>query len=160
MTDKREIAKLKAVNIQSTKIESIPRCGQKIPARVLRVIDGDTYEALVMVGTTPVKYTIRLHGIDTPEKTRGRLDIEADAGAVCTAYLRDLLEDKIVQVCMICHDKYGGRVVANTYIDDMDVSEHLVHIGYAKQYNGRKKDPWKREELEHICQDAVKDGGF
>ena len=64
----------------------------KYNAKLIRVIDGDTVDALIDLGFNVwVKKRIRLYGIDTPE-VRTRDLIEKSAGIAAMDRLSELME--------------------------------------------------------------------
>lgn len=95
--------------------------GRQFEAKVVRVADADTLEAIVTGEHRPVR--IRLEGIDAPEQG------EAFSGEA-TARLRALTFDRVVRVTGKSVDRYG-RLVARVSIDDADASGVLVGSGLA-----------------------------
>jgi len=118
-------------------------------AKVLRVYDGDTITVDWDLGKSIIakKETLRIYGIDTPEK-RGP---EKIAGKLVAEYSRNLLDQKEVVIQTI-KDKKGkfGRYLAKVWIEEMDYAQHLIDEGLAKPYFGKKKEPWSEKELEEI----------
>ncbi len=90
-----------------------------------RVIDGDTLE---VAGTR-----IRLAGLDTPENDQTCLTehgVTWDCGRYVTQELRVLLRGANVR----CEDEGEGgygRMLGRCYWGDLDLSAHLVGLGYA-----------------------------
>ena len=83
------------------------------PAEVMRVIDGDTFEARVHLWPgLDVTTRVRLRGIDAPElKARcGEERVKAEAARDA---LRTMLDQGEVGISRVTLDKYGGRVVAD-----------------------------------------------
>jgi endonuclease YncB( thermonuclease family) len=113
------------------------------PAEVLRVIDGDTFEARVRVWPgLDVDTHVRLRGIDAAELHARCADELAKAQAARTA-LQALLDQGGVTVARVGVDKYGGRVdavVATRGTDD--VAAAMLTGGFARAYNGRKRGSW------------------
>lgn len=110
-----------------------------IPARVVRVVDGDTLvvRAVIWVGQE-VETAIRVEGIDAPEmrgpcsgvglRAQERL-AELAAGAV---WLRDVRPDK-----------YGGRMRAR--VEDAagtDLGHAMMAAGLARPYDGHRPAGW------------------
>ncbi|MAF35894.1 hypothetical protein CL622_02130 [archaeon] len=120
---------------------------------LVRVIDGDTVDALIDLGfDTQVKKRIRLHGIDTPE-TRTRDKKEKKKGLAAKARLVELLEDNNNKMILKSKSlgKYG-RVLGELFLDkqeDFSLSMNMIHHtsinrlliteGHAKAYFGGKK---------------------
>ena len=103
------------------------------PADVLRVIDGDTFEARVRVWPgLDVDTKVRLRNIDAAElhaRCAGEL---AKAQAARTA-LETILADGGVTISRVGVDKYGGRVdAAVSTRNTADVSAALLNGGYAR----------------------------
>jgi endonuclease YncB( thermonuclease family) len=114
-----------------------------IPADVLRVIDGDTFEARVHVWPgLEVTTKVRLRGIDAAE-LRARCPAERVKAEAARDALRDLLAEGAVGVYGVSIDKYGGRVVANAATRSAaNVSAEMLNRGYARPYAGGHRDGW------------------
>jgi micrococcal nuclease len=113
------------------------------PAEVLRVIDGDTFEARVRVWPgLDVDTKIRLRNVDAAElhaRCAGEL---AQAQAARNA-LENLLAEGGVAISRVGVDKYGGRVdAAVSTRNTADVSAALLSGGYARSYDGGKRGSW------------------
>ena len=113
------------------------------PAEVLRVIDGDTFEARVHVWPgLDVNTKIRLRNIDAPELHARCADEAARAQAARTA-LETMLAAGPVTVSRIGIDKYGGRVDALAATRDTpDISTALLNGGFARIYDGGRRGSW------------------
>jgi len=113
------------------------------PAEVLRVIDGDTFEARVHVWPgLDVNTKIRLRNIDAPELHARCADEAARAQAARTA-LETMLAAGPVTVSRIGIDKYGGRVDALAATRDTpDISTALLNGGFARSYDGGRRGSW------------------
>lgn len=102
-------------------------------AEVVSVYDGDTVTATFQLGFNHVmkNQKIRLYGINTPEM-RGD---EKEQGRVVRDYVRSLCLGKDVLV-KTHKDKSGkfGRWLAQIYIGDMCLNDHLIEKGYAVSY--------------------------
>ena len=113
------------------------------PADVLRVIDGDTFEARVRVWPgLDVDTKVRLRGIDAAELHARCADELAKAQAARSA-LEAILGEGDVTVSQVGVDKYGGRVdaVAATR-STADVSAAMLLGGWARAYDGRRRESW------------------
>ncbi len=83
------------------------------PADVLRVIDGDTFEARVHVWPgLDITTKIRLRGIDAPE-LKARCPAERAMAEAARDALAGMLAEGEVGISAVTPDKYGGRVVAD-----------------------------------------------
>ena len=101
-------------------------------ARSIRVIDGDTIEAIVDLGfSISKKERFRLLGIDAPE-TRTRNQNEKKKGLLAKAYLHNAVMDADeVKIRTAKKGKYG-RYLAIVYLDKKNINEKLVKEGLAK----------------------------
>lgn len=114
-----------------------------IPARVLRVIDGDTVlvRARIWLGQD-VETSVRLLGIDTPEK-RGKCENERQAAEKAENFTTATLSDEWITLHDVIADKYGKRVVARIVTaQGEDLGALLLAKGLAREYGGRTKQPW------------------
>lgn len=137
-------------SLDPEKISSVPFQNEKIDCRVVSVYDGDTCTVIYFNGSIPAKTNIRLMGIDCPE-IRKSSPLEKRAAEMVRDYVRQKIENKIVQVCFIKHDKYGGRIVGEIFVSGESLSQHLIKRGYGRPYDGSKKSNWTQYELEYIC---------
>jgi endonuclease YncB( thermonuclease family) len=113
------------------------------PAEVLRVIDGDTFEARVNLWPgLDVTTRVRLRGIDAPE-LRARCDSERVKAEAAREALRAILDQGEVTIGHVMLDKYGGRVVADaSTIATPSVSAAMLDAGQARRYSGGHRDGW------------------
>lgn len=91
--------------------------------RVVRVLDGDT---IVIVGQDDIELTLRLAGIDAPEKDQA-------FGNEAAQFLENLLTGQIVHLDDVKREKYG-RVLANAYLGSRWVDLEVVQHGWAWMY--------------------------
>lgn len=82
--------------------------------KVLAVIDGEHMKAIIFVNQKPVKVTLRLHGITTPDIKRGE---SKDFGNHVKKILKSMIEGRVIRVETGEYDKFGcifSRVYAFT----------------------------------------------
>lgn len=110
---------------------------------VVRVIDGDTFEARVHLWPGLEMTTrVRLRGIDAPEMKAACGEEQRMAEAAAEA-LRAQLADGDVAIFNIGPDKYNGRVVADAATRRTpNVSNALLASGHARQYQGGRRGGW------------------
>ena len=117
------------------------------PARVGRVIDGDTFDATVMLdgGNITVPVRVRIRDVDTPE-IHGKCAAEREMAAAARARLAQMLPvGSVVELTNIKDDKYLGRIDANVADGQgTDVGRALVRAGLGRPYNGGKRAGWCR----------------
>jgi endonuclease YncB( thermonuclease family) len=113
------------------------------PAEVLRVNDGDTFEARVHVWPgMQVTTKVRLRGIDAAE-FRAQCAEEVRLAAAARDALARMLAEGGVTIGRIDFDKYGGRVVANAATRSTpDISDALLKTGLVRAYDGGRRDGW------------------
>jgi endonuclease YncB( thermonuclease family) len=113
------------------------------PAKVLRVLDGDTFEARVRVWPgMDVTTKVRLRGIDAPEIHARCVEERAKAGAARDA-LAEILSEGAVAVAGVAQDKYGGRVdAAVSTVATADVADALLARGLVRLYAGKRRQSW------------------
>ena len=112
-------------------------------AKLLRVVDGDTADAMIDLGfNTWVKKRIRFYGIDTWE-CRTRNKEEKVKGLAAKSYTKKLLEDSDDGKFAIHSHGVGkyGRVLGELFVrgHDKSVNELLKENGHAYEYYGGKK---------------------
>ncbi len=113
------------------------------PADVLRVIDGDTFEARVRVWPgLDVDTKVRLRGVDAAE-LHARCASELEQAQAARVELEKILSEGGVTISRVGVDKYGGRVDATIATrGTADVSAALLNGGFARAYDGGKRGSW------------------
>ena len=113
------------------------------PAEVLKVNDGDTFEARVLVWPgMQITTKVRLRGIDMPE-LKARCAEEYRRADAAHEALRALLATGGVTVRNVGIDKYGGRVLADVATSNTaDVSAVMLQSGHARPYEGGRRESW------------------
>ena len=113
------------------------------PAEVLRVLDGDTFEARVHIWPgMDITTRVRLRGIDAPEMSARCADERSKAEAARNA-LQRMLNEGSVAISRIGQDKYGGRVDADVSTARTgDVSAALLERALVRRYSGGKREGW------------------
>ena len=121
---------------------ALPSSVQSAAADVLRVYDGDTFEARVRFGPGEVIRTkVRLRGIDTPERD-ARCAEEAAMAETARRALADLLAQGNVTVTQLGRDRYGRLLAAVSTRGTPDVSAALLRRGVARAYDGGPRPGW------------------
>lgn len=119
------------------------------PYEITRVIDGDTVEIAVdfLPKPLPPKLSIRVIGIDTPEKApRAQCEAEAKKAVEATRFTkRAVAEATKTEVYLLKWDKYGGRVLGSVVFDGVSLSDSLISAGLARPYKGDAKQSWCEE---------------
>ena len=113
------------------------------PAEVVRVIDGDTFEARVKVWPGMEAVTrVRLRGVDAPEM-KARCEDERVKALAAKDALTRMLDEGAVGLTNVKQDKYGGRVDADaSAANTRDIGEALVALGLAPRYDGGRRQSW------------------
>lgn len=107
----------------------------KYNAKVDRVVDGDTVDALVDLGfDTWKKVRIRMMGINTPESRTRDLE-EKKRGLAAKDRLIELLGDGD---CILQSHGVGkyGRCLGELFVKDMNINQQLITEGHAVAYHG------------------------
>tara|TARA_Y100000114_G_C11573130_1_gene237391 strand:- start:128 stop:517 length:390 start_codon:yes stop_codon:yes gene_type:complete len=121
-------------------------------AKLDRVVDGDTVDALIDVGFNIwFKKRIRFMGLDTWESRTRDLE-EKKLGKLAKERTRQLLEEVSSKPGYFRIKSYGlgkyGRVLGEIFIMDKDgkqwnVNQTLISEGHAYVYDGGKKQIFK-----------------
>ena len=111
----------------------------KYNAEIVRVVDGDTVDAMVDLGFNIFrKIRIRLYGINTPE-TRTRDLEEKKRGLAAKDRLIEILTTTNNRVVLESHGvgKYG-RCIGELWYDDNELSiqQQLILEGHGERYTG------------------------
>ena len=118
-----------------------------------RVTDGDT----ITVVTDGQKVTIRLVGIDAPEKSRSKHQPGQPFSQTSTKYLASLVLNNHVDIVSYGTDRYG-RTLGVVYVDGKDVNLEMVRAGLAEVYRGRPAKGFDNEPYQK-AEDAARRAG-
>ncbi len=114
---------------------------------VSSVYDGDTITVVSKLpyNESPLyKWNVRLNGIDCPE-IKGKTSNEKEMAKLAKQEVEKLCLHKIIKIEPIDLDKYG-RLLANIYIGEINISQHLINNKLAVSYDGGTKNcpnDWK-----------------
>ena len=109
-------------------------------AKVMRVVDGDTIDALIDLGfDIHKKVRIRMVGINTPESRTRDLE-EKKLGLAAKARLKEILKENKNKFILESQGvgKYG-RCLGIIMINDKSVNQQLITEGHAVEYFGGKR---------------------
>ena len=110
--------------------------------RVVRVIDGDTVEVEARLGwcSSPTLFTLRLSGVDCPEK-RSKNAGERRIARLATQYTTFHVLNKSVRCQVHCYGTYRGRLIASLWVpeDGRSLAQKLLRHRLAVPYDGKKK---------------------
>jgi len=156
------------INIKNDELEQFTLNGLSTIGKIVDIYDGDTCRIILIFHNTLYKFNCRLLGLDTPEikplKSKINRDEEIKNAHLCKNKLLNLstscecddniimtksqckklleLNNKIINIECFNFDKYG-RLLVKLYINNdlsISVNEILVNEGYAKSYDGGKKE--------------------
>ena len=113
------------------------------PAEVLRVFDGDTFEARVNLWPgLDVTTRVRLRGIDAPEM-KARCTEERTKAEAARNALKSILDQGEVGITRVILGKYGGRVLADASTRSTpSVAAALLDAGHVRRYEGARRAGW------------------
>jgi micrococcal nuclease len=111
-------------------------------AKLERVVDGDTIDALVDLGfDTWKKVRIRMYGMDAWESRTRDLE-EKEKGLAAKKYLQDTLDSVNGNFILVSHGvgKYG-RCLGEIFLTENSdsINNLLIAEGHAKEYYGGKR---------------------
>jgi micrococcal nuclease len=111
---------------------------------VKKVVDGDTLDIVLNLGFNVLhSVRIRMAGIDTPESRTRDLDEKA-RGKLAKAFLKDWLSQEnekkkiVVRTFKKTKGKFG-RVIAEIWVDDVNVNEDMIKCYHAVPYSAQNK---------------------
>ena len=117
---------------------------QRVPARVTRVLDGDTVKVEARVWPGLIAQTnVRVRGVDTPEIRRPKCgEYERRRGRAARDFVRGVIGEQVWLV-NVTHGKFGRRVVASVLLaDGRDLATLLLATGHALPYRGGRRPKW------------------
>lgn len=107
---------------------------------VIKVYDGDTItiaSKLPYPDSPLYRFSVRLNGIDCPE-IKGKDENEKECAQIAKNEVSKLIMNKIVTLKNIQTEKYG-RILADVYIENLHVNQHLIEKRLAVKYDGGTK---------------------
>jgi endonuclease YncB( thermonuclease family) len=117
-----------------------------IESRIFRdnlCYDGDTcYITMPALPKELKNMSVRILGIDTPEM-KGKCDKEKALAQKAKEFANNAFKNaKTIEYKNLQWDKYGGRVLANVYLDGVLYSDQLIKANLARPYFGEEKKSW------------------
>lgn len=122
--------------------------GNITPSRINAIYDGDTFYVDVdewpdVIGKN---IKVRISGIDTPE-IRTKCKEEKRLGRLAKQFAVERLRAaKKVELKNLKRGKYF-RVIADVYVDGLDLGEMLISAGHARRYDGGTREAWCSDQL-------------
>ena len=132
--------------------------------QIVDVHDGDTLTFILMLGDTPLKLSLRLLGIDTPEMN-GETAQERKDAARARKRLIELLDwhpykkgkATFAEVELVKWDKYGSRVDGNVWVKIgagwVSCADVLLREKLARPYDGGKKPAYEHQNPAYLNSD-------
>lgn len=114
-----------------------------IPARVIRVVDGDTLivRARIWLGQE-IETAVRLDGIDTPE-LKSPCAAERELAGRARAAIAGLADGRRVMLRDVRYGKFAGRVLARIETEaGQDLATALLERGLGRVYRGGRRVGW------------------
>ena len=108
--------------------------------KVIKVYDGDTITVaskLPYENSEIYRFSVRIKGIDCPEIRTHNLE-EKEIALLAKNCVSELCLYKIVELKNLSTEKYG-RVLADVYIENLNISDELIKNKLAVPYDGGKK---------------------
>jgi endonuclease YncB( thermonuclease family) len=107
---------------------------------VIKVYDGDTItiaSKLPYPESPLYRFSVRLNGIDCPEM-KGKDNNEKQCAQIAKNEVIELVLNKEIHLKNIQTEKYG-RILADVYINNLHVNQHLIEKRLAVKYDGGTK---------------------
>lgn len=102
-------------------------------AHIIKIIDGDTVDAVVDVGfSISVQCRLRINNFDAPESWRPKTDSERIHGEAAKLFVISLLQDKIVMIYTYkieVYNRYSADIILN---DGRDFARVMKEAGFEK----------------------------
>lgn len=108
--------------------------------KVIKVYDGDT---ITIASKLPYKsseiyrFSVRLRGIDSPE-IKSKSPVEKELAMNSKMSLSNVILGQMVDLKNVSTEKYG-RILADVYIDNVNISKWMLENKLAVPYDGGKK---------------------
>lgn len=123
--------------------------GDVVVTELVSIYDGDTLRVNIdewpdIVGNN---ISIRVNGIDTPERRDKRANIKRLAQAAKEEVVALLHASESIELRNMQRGKYF-RIVADVYVDGNSLADVLIEKGLAKPYDGGTKPEWTQADFE------------
>lgn len=109
------------------------------------VKDGDTIGIMANWSPYGLEWSVRVRGIDTPEKGHlAKCMRERELSRQATVLTTKLIAESKGKIVLsdVEHDKYGGRILADVYLQNgKSLATELINSGLARRYNGSGPKP-------------------
>ena len=109
------------------------------PAKLVWVIDGDTFKARTNIYGEEIQTKIRIRGIDTPE-IEGECEYEKDLAQKAKHFTINFLKDKEIILKNISKGYYKGRYVADVFANGKNLGDALLKAKLAEIYINHQYD--------------------
>ena len=120
--------------------ESIPFVPPITSGLVIKVYDGDTFtlvSKLPYLDSPVYRFSVRLLGIDCAE-LKSKDETEKSCAIAARDELTRMVLNKYVTLHNVQTEKYG-RILANVYVDDLNINKHMLEKRLAVEYDGKTK---------------------
>ncbi len=117
--------------------------GNATVSEITSIYDGDTFRCNIKDYPAIIDehMGIRVAGIDTPEMRDKRPEIKVLAQKAKQFAVKRLREGKVIELKNMYRGKYF-RIVAEVWIDGVNLGDELIMAGLAHKYDGGKKIEW------------------
>jgi len=130
--------------------------GRVMKGRVVRVLDGDTVQVIVLNEKKLESHRFRLHSIDAPELHPKKDSIFASEEKEAALKSKEMLEQKLAEDSNMCvitftkDDKYGRRMGTLSSRQGISINDWMVKKGYAVAYDGGKKQSYVSKAIDAV----------
>lgn len=113
--------------------------------KYIKNYDGDTITISIEIWPGLYKVTgMRLFGIDSPE-INGKCEKEKKLAREAKEFVASLVSQPSKLIVSVVGFGKFGRPLIVLFADDKNVSKELVSMGYARHYDGVKREDWCNE---------------
>ena len=120
--------------------DTIPFIPEISSGKVIKVYDGDTITiaSKMPYPDSPIfRFSVRLTGIDSPEM-KSKFAAEKALATQSRTALAEKILGKRVMLKNVSLEKYG-RLLADVYLDDLNLNKWMLDNNFAVKYDGGKK---------------------
>lgn len=124
--------------------DCIVQAEKPLTCSIVAVTDGDTIKLNIPSLPKEMQFSVRVYGIDTPEKkARAKCNKEAALAERASKFSLKLISHaQDITFSNIKRDKFGGRYLAEVDLDGVSLGRSLITAGLARPYHGEKKKSW------------------
>lgn len=101
--------------------------------KVIKVYDGDTIWVVSKIHGNVYRFNIRMYGYNSPE-LRDKNPLEQKKAVLARDFLKDLINNKMIDIRVIPEKEKYGRILAYVYHENKCINNLMIENGHGVPY--------------------------